>query len=318
MDRTGVHAVRVATIDIGTNTVLLLIAEVDDGGTIRTLTYEQRAPRLGRGVDAERRLDPEAMERTAAVLAEYADLIRAAGPDVVVAGATSAVRDARNRGEFLALAARRSGLEVEVLSGEEEALWTYRGALSGIGAVPAATVVDIGGGSTEITTGNATSIRHRVSLDVGSVRLTERFLRHDPPPVGELDAARGYVRNALAAADGFGIPDTTLVGVAGTAAALAVLDQGLRRFDIAAVTNYRLTRPRVRALRETLCGMTAGRIRGLSDVMEGRADIIVAGTLILEELMDRYRRPDVLVSERGVRYGLALRAWLNSRQTGAV
>lgn len=307
----------VAAIDIGTNTVLLLIAEVDDSGTISTVVYEQRAPRLGRGVDADRRLDRAAMERTVDVLREYAGIIAAAAPDAVVAGATSAVRDAQNRGEFLALAADRTGLRVELLSGADEALWTYRGAISGIPEITDATVVDIGGGSTEITVGDRARVRRRVSLDIGSVRLTERHFRHDPPTAEEQDAARRDVRSALDAASEFGIGGTTLVGVAGTATALAVLDRGLRRFDIAAVTNHRLTRERVQSLLRRLSGMPAAAIRELSDVMEGRADIITAGTLILDGIMERFGCGTLLVSERGVRYGLVLRTWLNSTHTGA-
>lgn len=309
---------KVAAIDIGTNTVLLLIAQVDGAGRIHTLVYEQRSPRLGRGVDADRRLDEAAMERTVEVLREYAGIIAGTAPDAVVVGATSAVRDAHNRGEFCARVADRTGLQVELLSGPDEALWTYRGAISGIPDITDATVVDIGGGSTEITVGDRTAVRRRVSLDIGSVRLTERHFRHDPPAAGEQEAARSAVRTALEAASDFGIGHTTLVGVAGTATALAVLDRGLARFDIAAVTNHRLERQRVQALLRRLSGMPAAAIRELSGVMEGRADIITAGTLILDGIMERFGCGALLVSERGVRYGLVLRAWMNSTQRGAV
>jgi exopolyphosphatase/guanosine-5'-triphosphate,3'-diphosphate pyrophosphatase len=309
--------VKIAAIDIGTNTVLLLIAEVGEDGEIRTLVYEQRVPRLGRGVDAARTLTGPAMDRTVAVLGEYADVIARAQPARTAVCATSAVRDARNREEFCALVYERTGLRVEVLDGEDEALWTYRGAISGLRDVTNSTVIDIGGGSTEITVGDRDRIRRRVSLDIGSVRLTERFFAHDPPDAEERAAARGAVRDALAATDGFAVEGTTLIGVAGTATALAILDRGLPRFEVDAVIAHRLTRERLGVLLERLERLPSSAIRRLSDVMDGRADVITAGAMILGEIMDRFHQPLLVVSERGVRYGLVLREWITTQGTGA-
>ena len=239
----------VAVIDIGTNTVLLLVARVEGDGRLRPLVYEQRVPRLGRGVDARGVLDtgcdgsrdrgPEGIQGTSSR--------RTRRMATAVCG-TSAVRDAANRKEFAQRMRRESGFDLEVLSGDEEALLTYRG---GVGGAPEAgryTVVDIGGGSTEIITGDARTIDARISLHIGSVRLTERCLHHDPPTPAELENAIEMTENEIERASRFPFDGSTLVGVAGTATSLALLAQDIKEFDINAVTNYRLTRERVESL----------------------------------------------------------------------
>ncbi|MFN0156746.1 MAG: Ppx/GppA family phosphatase [Bacteroidota bacterium] len=299
----------IAVIDIGTNTVLLLVASIDSHGHIEPLVYEQRAPRLGKGVDEHKRLHPDSMLQVVGVLEEYQKIIHQHTIDATVVCGTSAVRDATNKEEFIALVKQRVGFDIEVLSGDDEALWTYRGAISGVPDIQSATVVDIGGGSTEITVGDAASIRQRVSLDIGSVRLTERFFKHDPPTHPELEKAIEIIENELAKAGRFGFEGTTLIGVAGTATALAILDQGLREFDLPSVVNYRLKVDNVYGLLRTLRSMSSEKILELSRVMEGRADIITAGVLILREVMVHFKFKELIVSERGVRYGLALREW---------
>lgn len=299
----------VASIDIGTNTVLLLVARVAGSGAIETLVYEQQAPRLGRDVDARGNIHPDAADRVIAVLLEYRRIIERHRPDAVAVCGTSAVRDARNRGEFLAQVYAATGFAVEVLTGEEEALWSYRGALSGLPGIGEATVVDIGGGSTEIARGSGRTLRTSLSLDIGSVRLTERYFAHDPPADAEVRTAAEVVRAALAAVPDRALRGSALVGVAGTAAALAILDQGLREFDIHALIDYSVRLDRVRELFDTLRAKPAAEIRRLSAVMEGRADVITAGTMILREIMEAFGFPTMTVSERGVRYGLVLREW---------
>jgi exopolyphosphatase/guanosine-5'-triphosphate,3'-diphosphate pyrophosphatase len=304
--------VRIATIDIGTNTVLLLIAEVDERGHVRTLAYEQRIPRLGKGVDASKNLQPDSMQRALAVLKEYHSVIARHNVGRTIVAGTSAVRDATNKDEFANLIHSQTGFTLEVLSGEEEAYWTYRGAISGVPSIAKATVVDIGGGSTEITTGNSKTILDSVSLNVGSVRLTERFFKNDPPTDPELEAARRFVTDELTTAGSFGFTDSTLVGVAGTATSLAILAQGLKEFSIDAVTNYTLGLETVHQLFRRLRAMPANDIRQLSSIMEGRADVIAAGTLILREIMVHFTFKEIIVSERGIRYGLVLREWEKS------
>jgi exopolyphosphatase / guanosine-5'-triphosphate,3'-diphosphate pyrophosphatase len=305
----GGGEVTVASIDIGTNTVLLLIARIDGRGEFTPLVHEQRIPRLGRDVDRARNLNPGAMARVLDVLAEYRGIVDEHAPDRTIVCATSAVRDAANRDEFLRLAKAATGFAVEVLTGEEEALWTFRGALSGMPEIVRATVVDIGGGSTEITVGDRTTLEEYVSLDIGAVRIAERCFHHDPPTHPELEQAIEIVENALARAERFPFSGSTLVGVAGTATSLAALDQRLPRFDVRAVTGYRLGLDNVYALFRMLRSMKVAEIQDLSAVMEGRADVMSAGVLILRAIMAHFKFPVMVVSERGVRYGLALRAW---------
>ena len=296
-----------SVIDIGTNTVLLLVATVSPDGWFTPLKHEQRIPRLGKGVDQHRVLHPDSMMRVVEVLKEYRELAARFHPDISIVCGTSAVRDAANRDAFAALVKQQTGFTLEVLTGEEEALWTYRGAISGGPELSRATVVDIGGGSTEIIIGNRTSIEQRTSIDMGSVRLTERFFQHDPPTDGEIEMARAAIVDGLMATFGFRFEGSTLVAVAGTATTLAMLAQGLHAFEIRAVTNYRMTRDTVEHLCRTLRAMPVSKIRDLSSVMAGRADVILAGTLILSELMTRGHFAEAIVSERGVRYGLVLR-----------
>jgi len=299
----------IATIDIGTNTVLLLIAQFDDRGSIMPLVYEQRVPRLGKGVDQSKTIRHESIDRVVGVLREYRQIISQFHVDAVAVCGTSAVREAANRENFASRIKHEVGFDLEILSGDDEALWTYRGAVSGLPEVSRATVVDIGGGSTEITIGDRKRIHEKISLDVGSVRLTERMFHHDPPTELELEAAIETVENEIEHAAKFHFADTTLIGVAGTATTLAILAQGLRNFNVDAVTNYLLKQERVEELFRMLRSLRSSAIRELSTVLEGRHDVITAGSLILREVMAHFKFGKMIVSERGVRYGLAIREW---------
>jgi exopolyphosphatase/guanosine-5'-triphosphate,3'-diphosphate pyrophosphatase len=299
----------IATIDIGTNTVLLLVAQFDPFGNITPLTYEQRVPRLGKGVDASRNLQLESMQGVIDVLKEYKRMMSDFALVATVVCGTSAVREAHNREVLADMIRREVGFELEVLSGEDEALWAYRGAISGLPEVQKAAVVDIGGGSTEITLGDRNDITNKISLNIGSVRLTERFFKHDPPTHPELEAAITSVKDELAKAKEFEFRSSTLIGVAGTATSLAILDQGLKDFSSRAVTNYTLGLDNVYALFRTLRSMPSSAILDLSLMMHGRNDVITAGVLILREIMAHFKFNEVIVSERGVRYGLAIREW---------
>jgi exopolyphosphatase / guanosine-5'-triphosphate,3'-diphosphate pyrophosphatase len=312
MDRlrgdTAGECMTILSIDIGTNTVLLLIARVDTGGVITTLHATQRIPRLGKGVDAQRRLAPDAMQRVVAVLNEYREIAAPFRVDAATVCATSAVRDASNRDELVRSVRDGTGLEIDVLSGADEALWGFRGTLSGLPALDAAAVLDIGGGSTELTVGNRYDIMSSTSVDIGSVRLTERFLRGNPPTAMQLKQCLECIHDAIAPfrGRGRGVP---LIGVAGTATTLALLDQGKRSFSVEAISGYRLRHEAVASLAGRLASMTVAEILQLTDAMEGRADIITAGTLILREVMIRLGTEELIVSERGVRHGMVLREW---------
>jgi exopolyphosphatase/guanosine-5'-triphosphate,3'-diphosphate pyrophosphatase len=304
---------RIASIDIGTNSALCLIADVEQRA-VAALEDHATITRLGKGVDAERRLAPEAVERTLACLSRYADRIRHFEATEVRAVATSAMRDASDGDEFLKRAADILGARPEVISGQREAQLTFEGALCGLKdehGVPSegpVAVFDIGGGSTEIIVGARTAagatIDASVSLDVGAVRLTERHLAADPPRAEQLEQARTEVRKALGAApQAGGVP---LVGVAGTVTTLAALAQQADSYDPARVHGSRLSHVEIGELLERLATMPTAARKRLAGLDPGRADVIVAGALVADEIARWATARSVTVSDRGVRWGLAL------------
>ncbi len=297
----------ITAIDVGTNTVLMLVARVEVDESLHVLDDVYRVPRLGAGVDARKTLDPDSVARMIAVLDEYRILAASRAPDRIVVCGTSAVRDAADRDGLIAEVRRRTGFVLEVLSGDEEAFWSFQGARSGLSRHNRLVVVDIGGGSTEVILGDAMGIDSRVSMDIGAVRLTERCFLHDPPLDAEIGAAEGLIDNALGAAGTIPRSAVQLVGVAGTPTTLATLAQGLTSFSQQAVAGYILHRAEIERIWNQLRRLPSAGIARLSDVMHGRADIILAGTLILRRVMDRYGFDSVTVSERGLRYGLVLR-----------
>jgi len=306
----GVTAVaRVACIDIGTNSVLLLIAEQSPRGPI-ALVEQATITRLGQGVDRTGQLTPEACERTLACLRAYAASIAEHGVTRVVAVGTSAMRDASNGAEFRARAAKLLGTEPQVISGDEEAELTFAGALSGLEVTGPLLVFDVGGGSTEIIVGESAQARARVtlarSLNVGSVRLFERFLAHDPPTTEECEAVRNHVAGELA---NYGpIPNQkTLVGVAGTVTTLAAIDLKLEPYDAARVHGARLSARRVREIAGDLSLLSTAARKRLAGLAPERADVIVAGALLVHEVLLWAQCEELLVSDRGVRWGLATR-----------
>ena len=306
---------KIAGIDIGTNTILLLVGDVDNEGNISTIEHHQRLPRLGKNVDASGMIQRTAFDTIASIIKEYVEIAVRQSVKNIVACATSAVRDAANQKEFLSYIKTTAGINVEILSGEEEARWTYRGAVQGIRSLTGpAVVLDIGGGSTELSfphpdAHNGHSPLHQYSLQIGAVRITERFFKHDPPLAAELQSATTYILEELAQVRNPGFHQYQLVGVAGTVTSLACLDQQLNAFDVKKVSGYSMTKDRVTGWMVRLRTMDNASIRSLSDVLEGRADIITAGMLILCEVMELFRFPSIIVSERGLRYGLLLREW---------
>lgn len=307
---------RVAAIDIGTNSVLLLIAE-QRGAALVALVDHMTITRLGQGVDATRALSPEAVERTLACLARYGEELRAYGVERVDAVGTSAMRDAVGGDAFIARAHEILGVAPRVISGEEEADLTFAGALTGI-ALPEVSpriVFDVGGGSTEIILGSAAGVvQYAVSLDVGSVRLTERHIRTDPPTSTELDAVRTDIRAALAsvppAADGADEP--VLVGVAGTVTTLAAIAREVAPYDGARVHGSRISWDEVNSITSKLASLPLAARKQLLGLDPARADVIVAGSVLVEEILRwaggaRRMPPGLVASDRSVRWGLAER-----------
>jgi exopolyphosphatase/guanosine-5'-triphosphate,3'-diphosphate pyrophosphatase len=298
---------RFATLDIGTNSVLLLIVEQREGELVPIL---ERATitRLGEGVGRTHELAAGAKERTLACIRSYADEIARVGVTRVAAVGTSALRDARGGQEFTREIEHVLGVPPSVIDGGREAELTFRGALSGLAVRGDVTVFDVGGGSTEIVTGTRdgarSSLGAAVSLDIGSVRLHERHLATDPPARHELAAVVKDIDAALTAAPR-PVPGATLVGVAGTVTTLASLSLELGDYDPALVHGHELTHDRVVKLTDKLASLPLSERRQLRGLDPRRADVIVAGSLIVERVMSFAARDVLVVSDRGVRFGLA-------------
>ncbi len=296
----------VAAIDCGTNSTRLLVAGPSGEPVVRLM----RITRLGRGVDQTRRLAPDAIGRTLSVLAEYRDVLDECGVGRVRMTATSAARDAANREDFFAAAADIVGVRPELLAGEEEGRLSFLGATAGL--TPASgpwLVADIGGGSTELIVGSEAggapdAVR---SLDVGCVRVSERFLTSDPPTPEQVSEARAFVADLLATA-GRAEPAfsraATLVGLAGTVAALAAIAQGLQRYDRQRVHHYLLARDTVEGLLASLASQSTSDRRRRPGVEPERADVIVGGTVVLAELMRQFQFDTCLTSESDILDGL--------------
>ncbi len=303
-------AMIIATIDVGTNTALLLVAKVDAQGAMTPLHEVERFIRLGEGVDATGRITGAAMHRLCAALLAYRALAERYGAAHIHIGATSASRDAENQTDLVDVVRRETGLAYGILSGEEEAVLSFRGAVSAFDDLsgPCA-VIDIGGGSTELVVGEAEGeVAFRCSLDVGSVRLTERFFAEQPPSPRAVEKADAFVRRVLGSVDApldDGIP---LIGAAGTAVALALVHHGAGSWSEMGVPHATLSAADVHAWRERLLAMAFDAVQALNPaVMQGRADVFAAGVLLLDAVLRRYGLPACRVSPRSLRHGLALR-----------
>lgn len=308
---------RVAAIDAGTNSTRLLVAETPVPGAGRgplvVLDRRMVITRLGRGVGARGRLDPAAVARTLDVLAGYREVLDGFGVGTVRAAATSAVRDAANRADFLRPAAEVIGVEPEVLTGEQEAALSFAGAtaelaVEGPAALPRPyLVVDIGGGSTEIAVGGDDP-SGLVSIDVGCVRITEAFLRSDPPSAEELSEAVAHVRDQLSDAARV-VPEVrtarTLIGLAGTVSTVAAVEQGLVRYERDRIHHFRLSRSAAEDVFRTLATEKADDRRHNPGLEAGRVDVIVGGSLVLVTLMRTFGFDEMLVSEADILDGLA-------------
>ncbi|HUL57981.1 MAG TPA: Ppx/GppA family phosphatase [Anaeromyxobacteraceae bacterium] len=306
---------RLATIDVGTNTVLLLVAE-RRGRTFVPLAERAEITRLGRGVDATGRLDPAAIADTVAAVAAFAREARSLGVERIACVATSAARDATNGEAFFAAARAGAGVDPEVISGDEEARLVWTSAWRDFGFTPDTTqpsegqlaVLDVGGGSTEFTFGSGAEPSGRTSLQVGAVRLTERHLRHDPVTRGEaarlLAAAREAVRPLQGMAAGGATPGSRLVGVAGTVTTLSAVEQALTHYDAGRVHGATLSLPGVERLWDRLAALTVKERAALPGMEPKRADVILAGCAIVLEAMRATGFDRLTVSDRGVRWGL--------------
>ena len=300
---------RLAGVDIGTLTCRLLIADLLPSGRLREVRSERRILLLGEGVDQTKRLSVVAMDRVLQCLSEWRALIDASHVDATAVVATSAVRDAVNRDEFLDRVKREAGFEVELISGEEEARRTLLGIRSGLPhGVTNLLALDIGGGSTEFILDRPGQKPVVHSIDVGVVRLCERLLHHDPPTNEEIRQAREWVaRETKAAVAGMDNYQTaTFVGTAGTITSLAAMAQKLPTYEPARIHNYTLQLDTIQELEQTLLSRKKTDRVGLPGLEKGREEVIAAGAIIIRTIMETLGITRVLVSELGLREGVLI------------
>jgi len=296
---------RVAAIDCGTNSVRLLISDVDADGSKRDVVRRLEIVRLGQGVDRTGRLHPDAIERTRRALMAYQEMIEDAGARRVRMVATSASRDASNAGDFREMVAGVLGQEPEVVSGEEEARLSFIGAVRDL-PPDDYLVVDIGGGSTEFVRGEKAAMRAAISVDIGSVRLTERHLHTDPPELSEMDAAVADIGLAVdRALDVVRGPFTALVGLAGSVTTVAAIALGLTTYDPDRIHHARIDRQEVAYVTAGLAEMTREQRSHIGALHPGRVDVIVGGALILRTILEKAGAGSVLVSEHDILDGIA-------------
>ncbi|MDT7839501.1 Ppx/GppA phosphatase family protein [Streptomyces justiciae] len=307
---------RVAAIDCGTNSIRLLVADCDPAtGELVDLDRRMTIVRLGQGVDRTGRLAPEALERTFAACREYAAVIKELGAERLRFVATSASRDAENRDDFVRGVLEILGVEPEVISGDQEAEFSFTGATSELkGRDDLATpylVVDIGGGSTEFVVGNE-HVRAARSVDVGCVRMTERHLVRegvvsDPPTEAQIAAMRADIEVALDLAEET-VPlreARTLVGLAGSVTTVSAIAQALPEYDSERIHHSRVSREKVREITEWLLHSTHAERATVPSMHPGRVDVIAAGALVLLSIMERIGAEEVVVSEHDILDGIA-------------
>ena len=300
---------RVAVVDIGTNSTRLLVADVVPGAAIQERVRESTVTRLGEGVDTSGRLGEEPQQRVFRALERYAAQIHAQSCEASATVMTSAVRDAANGAEFAKAVRERFGLQGRTLSGDEEAEFTYAGATAARASddTTELVVIDIGGGSTELVCGAGGRLGFHVSTQIGVVRHTERHLHSDPPTQAELASLAAAVGTSVAAA----VPEDVrergraAVAVAGTATSCAAIDLELERYDTAKVEGHVLSRARLDELLARLAGMPVAERRGVRGLQPDRAPTIVAGVVILSSVLDAFGLAAVEISDRDILWGVA-------------
>jgi exopolyphosphatase / guanosine-5'-triphosphate,3'-diphosphate pyrophosphatase len=302
-------AMRVAIVDIGTNSTRLLIADVD-GGRVSEVERRTTVTNMGRGVDHTGSICSDAIEDVCGVIAEYKASYEELGAERVLAIATSAVRDAVNGEAFVAELRERFGLNAELLTPEEEAHLTYLGATAHRSADERTLVFDIGGGSTELIVGSGHEVGFYISLQAGTIRQSERHLTSDPPDPHELENLAAEIRNLIerAVATQPEASPSRAIAVAGTPTSLAAIDQGLEPYDPGRVHGYQLAMRRIQRMLSRLSGLPLAERLRVPGLQPGRAPTIVAGTVILVQVMRAFGLEEVEVSELDILHGSALSA----------
>lgn len=307
----GMHSARprFAAVDLGTNSIRLLVVEARDG-RLEPLLRLGESCRLGEGLDAQGIISRDAEERASRTLGRFMRRARSLGPRRISIAATHALRSAENGVEVAERLSRGVGVPVEILSAEDEALFVYEAAREALGPdrLPEpCLVMDIGGGSVELVRGEGGQVKRWLSLEVGCVRLTERFLPSDPPRVEELAKLREHVRASLEGHSDLLSEVVGGAGVGGTLTALAALDLKLERYEASRVEGHELTYDAIEAWSDKLTDMSRREREVMAAVGAGRSDIIVAGCAVVLEVIQRSGLSRLVVSTQGLRYALARR-----------
>jgi len=299
--------VRLAVVDMGTNSTRLLVADIEDG-TVREVERRSTVTRLGRGVDTSGQLAADAIEDVCATVADYIAVYEERGVERVTAMATSAVRDASNGSAFIAELRERFAMDARVLDGNEEARLTYLGAAAGRTDTDGMLVVDIGGGSTELVLGSGADVGFHVSLQAGTVRHSERHLQDDPPTPPQLERLADDVRELISAALGADAIAVARAGiaVAGTPTSLAAVDLELDPYDPNAVEGHVLGLTAIQRMCSRLSSIPLAERLEVTGLHPDRAPTIVAGIVILIQVMRAFGLNEIEISEHDILYGAAL------------
>ena len=299
---------RLAFIDIGTNTILCLIAELKRDGSFDVLDDLAEITRLGQGVHQTRTINPEGEERSFKVLERYLERCKGLNVEKIIAVGTSALRDARNSAAVCARFKEQLGLDVRVISGDEEAAYSFLAVQRGLPLKQQELlVVDVGGGSTEFIRGNEAGVSQAVSINIGSVRLTEQFLHSDPVQEEECEKMMAAVERALAQLPRPWLKDSsilTLIGIAGTCTTLAAVEKKLTNYSHSEVHGGLLTLDEVQRQIELFQSKPIEERKAIPGLEPKRADVILAGACLIEKIMTLFHSERIIVSDHGVRYGL--------------
>jgi len=296
-----------ASIDMGTNTFRLLIAKIKNGASLKTIYSENQLVRLGEGFSKRKIIRKATIERTIAVLSAFLNVISKEEISGLIVTGTSAIRDAENRKIFLAAIKENCGLDVHVLSGKEEARLTFLGVSLVFPEAKkedeSSVVIDIGGGSTEIIRRKSGQKTVFVSLGLGAVTLSEKYFHNDPPTSDEMEALKGEIANTLSKVAPQFSGHCRFAGTAGTVTTLAAIDQVMTHYDPDKINRCKISRPRIAQILENLSRLPKEKRRNIPGLEAGREDIIIAGTVILLQLMDFFGYDLIHVSDYGLREG---------------
>lgn len=302
----------IASIDIGTNTVLMLVAKIGPGNILTPLLNEYRIPRIGQGLQTCGKILSTKIQELLKIIDEYIETAKQYQPDMILLTATNAFRIATNAAEIIAIVNQKFNLPIKVISGEEEALFSYLGVLSGMSFSGECLVIDIGGGSTEILIGNDKSILFQTSYQIGAVSSKEKFLLNDPPLIDQIYEFHSHLDSLFLELQQFDLSDVLAVAISGTPTTLACIKNNIKGYNEEVLEGSFLMIEEVKKFENDLSLLNASQIKLIyGNILNGREDIIYAGTAILSSLMGRLNLNKVTVSSRGIRYGAIINYLIN-------